>query len=155
MGELPAVKHILRGTFDFPPDTDPWTRAILQEAAIAFQHMSPNEVVTMVTAEDFQRYWLTAREVTSSSYSNMHFGIYMANARNMKLATLHAAKLSLAAKLGITLDRWHKSLTVLLEKTFGCTLIKKLRAICLMEADYNWLMKIVFAKRMMDNARKK
>ncbi|MGA0401929.1 MAG: hypothetical protein ACO3PX_18315, partial [bacterium] len=31
MGELPAVKHILRGTFDFPPDTDPWTRAIIQE----------------------------------------------------------------------------------------------------------------------------
>ena len=33
--------------------------------------------------------------------------------------------------------------------------ISKLRAICLLEADYNWLMKLVFAKRMMDNAREK
>jgi hypothetical protein len=61
----------------------------------------------------------------------MHFGIYMANARSDKLSLLHSAKLSLAARLGITLDRWHNALTVLLEKTFGNIMINKLRAICL------------------------
>jgi hypothetical protein len=85
----------------------------------------------------------------------MHFGIYMANAKSDKLSFLHAAKLSLAARLGITLDRWHNALTVLLEKTFGSILIHKLRAICLVEADYNWLMKLIFSKRMMENAREK
>jgi hypothetical protein len=56
---------------------------------------------------------------------------------------------------GITLDRWHNALTVLLEKTFGSILINKLRAICLVEADYNWLMKLIFAKQMMENAQAK
>jgi hypothetical protein len=87
--------------------------------------------------------------------SGMHFGIYMANAKSDKLSFLHAAKLSLAAKLGITLDCWHNASTVLLEKIFGSILINKLRAICLVEADYNWLMKLIFAKRMMENARAK
>jgi hypothetical protein len=98
----------------------------MQEACKMFQHVSPKDVVEMVTAEDFQQYWLHAREKTSSSKSGMHFGIYMANAKSDKLSFLHAAKLSLAAKLGITLDRWHNALTVLLEKTFGSILINKL-----------------------------
>lgn len=152
LGENPAVKEILNGTFVYPDGCDKWTIAIMKAACDVFQHMSPEEISNLVTQEDFQEYWLHAREITSSSYSNMHFGIYMANARSDKLSFLHAAKLSLAAKLGITLDRWHNALTVLLEKTFGCILINKLRAICLLEADYNWLMKLIFAKRMMDNA---
>jgi hypothetical protein len=125
----------------------------MQEACKMFQHMSSHEVYEMVNAEDFQDYWLHAREITSSLHSGMHFGIYMANARSDKLSLLHSAKLSLAARLGITLDRWHNALTVLLEKTFGNIMINKLRAICLLEADYNWLMKLIFAKRMMENAQ--
>jgi hypothetical protein len=41
---------------------------------------------------------------------------------------------------------------VLLEKEFGNIYLDKMTAICLMEADFNWLMKLVFAKRMMDQA---
>jgi hypothetical protein len=37
----------------------------------------------------------------------------------------------------------------------GCIMVEKLRAICLLEADYNWLLKLIFAKRMMNNARTK
>ena len=155
LGDKPAVREILNGTFQYPEGTDEWTIAIMQEACSVFKQLSPESIVTLVTATDFQQYWEKAREVTASSYSDLHFGLYMANARSHKLSTLHAAKLSLAAKLGITLDRWHNALTVLLEKTFGCILINKLRAICLLEADYNWLMKLIFAKRMMDNARRR
>lgn len=157
LGEKPAVKEILNGTFIFPPGTDRWTIAIMHEACNIFQKMSPEDIVDLVSKDDFQEYWTTAREMTSSSHIDLHFGIYMANSeRSDKLSLLHACKLSLAAKLGITLDRWHKALTVLLEKTFGCMLITKLsRAICLLEANYNWLMKLVYTKRMMDNAREK
>jgi hypothetical protein len=151
MGEKPAVKEILAGTFQYPEGTDPFTKAIMKEACEVFQHMSPKDLVVLVEAQDFQEYWLHAREITSSSHSGMHFGIYMANARSDKLSLLHAAKLSLAAKLCIMLDRWHNALTVLLEKSFGNIMIDKLRDICLLEADYNWLMKLIFAKRMMNN----
>jgi hypothetical protein len=50
------------------------------------------------------------------------------------------------------MDRWVSALTVLLEKEFGNIYLDKMRAICLMEADFNWLMKLVFTKRMMDQA---
>lgn len=155
LGEKPAVKEILAGTFDFPPGTDLYTIAIMQAACRLFQHMSSEDISTLVSSKDFQQFWLKAREETASSYSNLHFGMYMANAQSDKLSAIHAVKLTLAAKLGIPLKRWHDALTVLLEKTFGCILIDKLRAICLLEADYNWLMKLIFAKRMMDNAKLK
>jgi hypothetical protein len=61
-------------------------------------------------------------------------------------------KLSLAASTGISMDQWGSALTVLLEKQFGNIYLEKMRAICLLEADFNWLNKLIFAKRMMDQA---
>jgi hypothetical protein len=52
----------------------------------------------------------------------------------------------------VPLARWGRGLTVLLEKVFGIVYIDKMRAICLLAADYNWLNKYVFAKQMMDKA---
>ena len=43
------------------------------------------------------------------------------------------------------LERWG-AITVLLEKEFGNIYIDKMRAICLLEADFNRLNKLVFAK---------
>jgi hypothetical protein len=54
----------------------------------------------------------------------------------------------LATRSGIPLERWGSALTVLLEKEFGNIYIEKMWAICLMEADFNWLNKLMFAKRM-------
>ena len=42
----------------------------------------------------------------------------------------------------------------MLEKKPGCTLIQKLRAILLMEADFNHSNKEVFGFRMLENARR-
>ena len=50
------------------------------------------------------------------------------------------------------MDRWGLALTVLLEKQFGNIYLEKMRAICLLKADFNWLNKLIFAKCMMDQA---
>ena len=42
----------------------------------------------------------------------------------------------------------------MLEKTLGVTLVTKLRAILLMEGDFNTTNKIVYGVRMLQNARK-
>ena len=42
----------------------------------------------------------------------------------------------------------------MLEKMHGCTLMSKLRAILLMEADFNFSNKVIYGVRMIDNARK-
>jgi hypothetical protein len=65
---------------------------------------------------------------------------------------MHAAKLTLATSTGVPLARWGNGLTVLLKKVFGNIYIDKMRAICPLEANYNWLNKFVFAKQMMDKA---
>ena len=52
------------------------------------------------------------------------------------------------------LARWEKGLSVMLEKMLGCTFLTKLRAILLMEADFNHSNKEIFGFRMLENARK-
>ncbi len=54
----------------------------------------------------------------------------------------------------IQLERWSRGLSVMLEKTLGVTLVSKLRAILLMEADFNATNKIVYGDRMMKNVCK-
>jgi hypothetical protein len=63
-----------------------------------------------------------------------------------------AAKLTLAASNNAPLARWGNGLTVLQEKMFGNIYIDRMREICCLEADYNWLNKFVFAKQMTDKA---
>jgi hypothetical protein len=65
---------------------------------------------------------------------------------------MHASKLTMATSTGVPLACWGNGLTVLLEKVFWNIYIDKMRAICLLEVDYNWLNKFVFAKQMMDKA---
>ena len=152
LGDTTSTRAILEGTYEFPPDMDPHLRMLLEEAHKVFSNKSTEEISNFISTQDYQHYWSRADEFIQSSYSNIHFGHYKAVARDHYLSALEAAKLSLAAKTGIPLERWGHSLTVLLEKEFGNIYIEKMRAICLMEADFNWLNKLVFAKRMMNQA---
>jgi hypothetical protein len=152
LAEKPAVEQILAGTYDFPDDWDADTRRLMEEAAAIFRHTADDVISTFVTTDDFQEWWLRADEDIQSSKSGCHFSHYKAAAHNDYLSALHCAKLNLALRTGVPLTRWGNGLTVLLEKEFGAIYIDKLRAICLFEADFNWLQKLIFAKRMMSQA---
>ena len=152
VGDTAAAAAILEGTYVFPPNLDPATRLLLEEAARTFALLSRREVSTYVTVEDFQYYWKRARERTSSSYSGLSFSHYMAAAHDDELSLLHASKLSACAAKGVPLSRWGIGVTVLLEKICGNNFMHRLRAICLFEADFNWWQKLVFARRMMKMA---
>jgi hypothetical protein len=114
--------------------------------------LSPQEVAIYVTPEDFQLFWQTARERTGSSYSGLHFGHYIAASFCPNLSALHAMKLLICARNGVALAKWGIGLTVLLEKIMGNVFVHKLRVICLLEADFNWCNKLIFAKQMMQQA---
>jgi hypothetical protein len=62
--------------------------------------------------------------------------------------------LPLSRPQSVVLDRWAQGLSVMLQKLFGCSLITKLRAILLMEANLNCSKKTVFGIRMLDEARR-
>jgi hypothetical protein len=104
-----------------------------------------------VSIEDYQEYWQRSDEAISSSYSRGHRGHYKAASYSRDLSALQAAKLSTCTKKGVPLARWGAGLTVLLEKTHRNNLINKMRTICLLEADFNWLNKLIYAHRMMNS----
>ena len=58
--------------------------------------------------------------------------------------------MTICAKNGVS--RWGMGLTVLLEKILGNVFVHKLCTIYLLEADFNWWNKLIFAKRMMHQA---
>ena len=129
LADGPVSQLILDGTYVYPPDIDPATRLLFEEASHTYKALSPTEVATYVTLEDFQCFWRTARERTGSSYSGLHFGHYIAVSFCPDLSLLHAAKLSICARNGVPLTRWGKGVTVLLEKILGNVFVHKLHAI--------------------------
>ena len=142
-----AMRSIpLEGTYSFPPDMDESTMFLRQEVSKIYNKMSTVELSSFVTAEDFQYSWKHVNKNIQSSHSGLHFAHYKAAAHCNYLSALHAAKLSLAASTGMPLDRWVGGLTVLLKKLFGVIYMEKMRAICLFEADFNGLDKLIFAK---------
>jgi hypothetical protein len=83
----------------------------------------------------------------------VHFGHYKVAAQVDKFAEYFAQKISFIARTGSAPSRWGCGLNVLLEKVAGVALVHKLRAILLMEADFNMHNRLVFGNRMMELAR--
>ncbi len=152
MSDTECLQRILEGTYDYPPNTDVWTKKILQEAQHTFAHTSGKEIATSISTVEFQQYWRKVNERTSSSFSGITFSHYKAVASHTMLSAMHAAYLTLCARRGIPLARWGIRLTVLLEKIVGNNFVHKLQAICLLEADFNWINTIIFAHRMIGTA---
>ena len=148
----PAARRILDGTYIFPEEMDFHTKLLLQEAHLLYHKMSKIEVEDMISTEEFQAYWRKANENVQSSASGVHFGHLKAASFDKCQSSMYATKLSLASTSGIPLKRWETGLTILLEKSPGNINIDKMRAICLFEADFNYLNKYVFAKQMMNKA---
>ncbi len=94
------------------------------------------------------------KEDTSSSQSGLQFGRYIVGADCNYTSQFHALRILLAPKKGIALERWSNGLSVMLEKMFGVCLVSKLRAILLMEVDFNAMNKEVYGVWMLEEARK-
>jgi hypothetical protein len=147
IGDTECAQQILEGTYDFPLDTDTWTKKILQEANYTFSCMSGAEILTIITT--------TKSKISGDGLMKgcwVTFSHYKAAATNPMLSAIHAAYLTACARRGLPIARWGIGLTVLLDKVAGNNFVHKLRAICLLEADFNWINKIIFAKRMLGMA---
>ena len=155
LGDTNVANEILEGTYEYPPDTDIWTKKYFEEAQHTFSLLGEEEIDTTISIVDFQSYWQRADEKVSSSFSGCHFGHYKAASFSKDLSAFHAAKLTACARKGVVLPRWTVGLTVLLEKTPGNNRIHKMRGIVLVECDFNWYMKVVVARRMLQSAQEK
>ena len=148
-----VARQVLEGSYNYPEWFDEATKELCQTCAKIRLGVPAESVDTVIRHNEWAERWSKAKEKTSSSESGLHFGHYKAAARSPMVSHLHALKTSLALRRGVALDRWSRGLSVMLEKMFGCTLISKLRAILLMEADFNFSNKLVYGVRMMNNVR--
>ena len=152
LADTAATHQLFNGTYEFPKNCDIATVQYLQEAArIKSELQALPTIQQAVTTYEFIKFWATAKESTSSSKSGRHFGHYKAVTDHPDLVTLHVTNINLAAMRGEPLKRWCEGVNVLLEKIAGNSHIDKLRAICLLEADFNWWLKVIFARRMMSH----
>ncbi len=129
LADGPVAQQILDGTYVYPPDLDPATRLLFEEASATYAALSSTMIATYVTPKDFQHFWQTAREQMGLAYSRLHFGHNIAASYCSDLSLLHAAKLLICARNGVPLARWGKGLTVLLEKIMRNVFVHKLQAI--------------------------
>ena len=83
-----------------------------------------------------------------------HFGHYKAASKNTFLSKIHSKVCDIVATNEISIDRWECRLTVMLEKFKGVTKVDKLRAILLIEADFNFINKLMFGSRLIKQCTK-
>jgi hypothetical protein len=147
-----AAQAILQGTYTFPAETDEYTREFLNTIQASAPRDPRLRISCEITKEDFQKYWKKTKERTSSSISGLHYGHYKAAASNDTLSEIHALMTELAVTGASPFARWEKGLSCMLEKKAGVIKVDKLRAILLMEADFNFFNGLMFAGRMMHQA---
>ena len=156
LGDTEAVTQLFQGTYNLHPNIDQATADYLREAERIKNELDTlPPTTTEVSPEEYISFWSKAKENTSSSKSGRHFGHYKAISTDPDLVSLHLTSINHAATRGIPLTRWSNGVTVLLEKVAGTKRIEKLRAICLLEADFNWWLKVIFARRMMYRMKSK
>jgi hypothetical protein len=148
----PAPKAVLDETYFPPPNTDTATKELFNKIATIRKKIPKDFVSYVITPAHWKRYWAIVNKETSLSESGLHFGHYKVGCRSNIIAHYHAAWVTVILAHAIQLERWPRELSVMLKKMLGVTLVTKLRAILLMEVDFNASNKIIYGARMMEQA---
>ena len=88
-----------------------------------------------------------SKENTSSLPSGLDYTIWKCIASDEDLAEVFAMMISLPLEHGFINERWCKATDVMLEKKPGVRKRHHLRIIGLLEADFNTVLKLLFAKK--------
>jgi hypothetical protein len=142
----------------------------LEEATIQVLEMLSSgkkciDIEEKISFEEFKKGLEKWKERTTTSPSGRHLGhyklllrlpVYIDDKKQVNISEhllfLYYQVATLASKLGETLNRWTIVSTCMIEKIMGNPRIDKLRVIHLFEADYNLLLKIVWARKGVWNA---
>ena len=135
LGNTAFALDLVQGAIPIPDDIDGPTKLVIEEMIRLWSASGQ---------EHFQAFSISMSDCPSSSISGLHFGLYKAAMLSDRITSFIADKLSVVGSYGCPPTRWSCGLQVMLEKVAGIALVNKLRAILLMEADYNFFNKWVF-----------
>jgi hypothetical protein len=146
-----ASRAVLDGTYAAPTDSDSATKELFAKIRAVCKQIPKNSGSITITPGQCKQYWKVVNEEILSSESGLHFNHYKVGSKSDIISHYLGARVMVTLAHTIQLEWWLRGLSVMLEKTLGVTLVTKLRAILLMEADFNATNKIVYGIRMMDN----
>ena len=126
-------------------------RPEVQEVFDLFYNSQHKSISTCITTEQWIEHWSYEKGRTASSFSGVHFEHHKAYAVKKEIAEIKCKLVNLAILSGQPLSQWRKGVSVMLEKSAGNFNAQKLRAILLLEADFNAMHKIIFNNRLAPN----
>ena len=113
-------------------------------------HNSPHSKKhPFVTVDQWNEHWSHSTEKTASSASGLHYGHYKAHTSSPLVSSVKCNLVNLVVTNSTPLERWICGVSIMLEKSPGNLIVEKLRALLLLEADFNGLHKINFNGRLM------
>jgi hypothetical protein len=112
-----------------------------------------DEISTNVTEDDVKRGFGKWKEATSTSPSGRHLGHYRAAIQHPILLECLTKFIAVTIKRGISITRWQRAINVMIEKDPGLPKIHRLRIIHLFEADFNFILKILWGSRLVRRAQ--
>ena len=154
---------LLSGTYDRELE------ALSAEATVWLKELKQKDFVhagalisTTISRSDWICGWKKMRESTASAPGG-HYGHYKTAALvatlpedhadyTLLLSEIYSIMLSLPLKHGFAPSRWQKCIDAILEKIPGQPRIEKLRIIMLYGADFNFMLKLIWGKRLVRHA---
>ncbi len=120
-----------------PPNSDAATLELFAEITHIRRLVLAGSVSIVITPNQWKQYCKVVNKETFLSELGIHFGHYIVGSKSDIISHYHAAWVTVTLAHTIQLERWSRGLSAMLEKTLGVTLVTKLRAIYLMEGDFN------------------
>jgi hypothetical protein len=152
-GNSTTAQAILAGQAQNASDLHPGIVRLLPYISTPDKIMELGKISTLLSKEEFRRFWLKCREYTSSGRSGLHFGHFKASALDDHLTEVDRLFLEISMTHGIILNRWLQAIDVMIPKKANSVHVTKLRTIMLFEADWNYMNKLI-GKRIMQQAEK-
>ena len=149
----PTAADLLKGHIPSHwPTTDLRLQAFLASFTIPENvHESP-PISTTLSEADVSKGFKRWRESTTTSPSGRHLGHYKALISDPILIESLTKFLHIALNTGIAMSRWRNAVNVMIEKDPGVPNVNRLRIIHLFEADYNFMLKIMWGHRLVRRA---
>ena len=110
----------------------------------------PN-ISSCISCEEYQYRWSRCREFTSTGVSGLHMGHFRASCLDNSCAWVDRILCEIPLQTGYSLSRWQTCIDVMIPKKKDSLKVTKLRTICLMEADFNFINKLI-GRRALANA---
>ena len=151
------INAILEGKYD-TTNSSPAIREYVHGLCRAYDEKFKNEADRIndpVSFQDFIHYFKHKKESTESLPSGRHVGHYKAVVQHPGIIQVHIDMANIGIKCGCALDRWKRVIGIMLEKKPGNCRLHRLRIIQLMEADYNFVLALLFGHRLANFAHKR